>query len=277
MTLRIGGTLIVVTPMRDGIVVSADSLQSTLVPGCFDEDVQKIRFLANRTDLAYFVAGSVRFAPRAPDGVEPNQWMRDGPILYDVDEVIRDYLTGDSPEVINVQYIELLAAHCKTHITDADSSNQILGPPGTAELVFNAAITQYNPEAKRSIIGAFSICRDIHGNIYILKPQCAEYSLTDTFNFIPFGGAAQFLKDRRARLCSPDFCALYELLIQATIADLSEANAMRFTRDAIDAAAAIKSRFYPTSDQHFGGNIYTCTVDGVRSPSITPLGQVRRS
>jgi hypothetical protein len=276
MTHKIGGTLIIVAPMRNGIVVSADSLQSTLVPGRFKEDVQKIRVLADRTDLAYFVAGTVRFTPPASDGVEPNRLKPDAPIHYDTEEDIRDYLTCHSPKVINLQYIELLAAHCKTHITDADSKHIIFGTPGTPELVFRAAIIQHNPEAKRSIVGAFSICRDIHGDIYLFNPQCVEYSLTDAFSFIQFG-ADQFLKDPRARLCSPDFCALFDSLAQTTIADLGEANAIRVTSDAIGAAAAIKSRFYPTVAEHFGGNVYTCTIDGVRSPSITPLGQVMRS
>jgi hypothetical protein len=277
MTLRIGGTLIVVAPMRDGIVTSADSLQRTLDSGCFREDVQKIHVLADRTDLAYFVAGSVKFGPRAPDGVDPNQWMRDAPIIYDVEEVTRDYLTGHSPKVINLQYIELLAAHCKTHITDADSRNQILGPPGTEDLIFTAGITQYNPAAKRSIIGSFSISRDIHGNIYLREPRCDEFSLTDTFTFKAFGGGCQFLKDPRMRLSSPDFYELGDRLMQTTIADLGELNAIRFTRDMIDAAAMVNSRFYPPTDQRVGGNVYTCTVNGVRPPSITLLGQVRRS
>jgi hypothetical protein len=278
MAIRIGGTLIVVAPMKDGIVVSADSLRTTTVPGVVvKEDVQKIQVLTGRTDLAFFVAGSIRFAKSAPDGVEPNQWMRDAPILYDVIEVIRDYLTGDSPRVLNVEYIKLLAAHCKTHITGADNRDQILGLPEKDEEVFIAAIAQYNSEEKRSIIGFFSIRRDTHGDIYLPKPQFDEYSLTDSFTFKAFGGGSRYLIDPRARPSYPSFYELFDYLHQTKIADLGEANAVRFTRDAIDAAATINSRFYPINDQHVGGSVYTCTVDGVRLPSFTLLGQVKRS
>jgi hypothetical protein len=282
MTIRIGGTLIVVAPMKNGIVVSADSLRTSTVPGVVNEDVQKIHVLADRPDLAFFVAGSVRFVPLVPDGVEPVQWMRNAPATYDVVEVIRNYLAGDSPKVINPEYIELLAARCKTHITDADSRDPFLGSPETEEgeakdeELFIVAITQYISEEKRSIIGSFSIHLDAHGGICLPKPRYAEYSLAAPFTFKGFGGGSKYLKHSHARSSCPDFYGLFDSLSQTRIADLGEVNAVRFTRDAIDTAATINSRFDPTKT-HVGGNVYTCTVDGVRLPSFTLLGQVKRS
>jgi hypothetical protein len=275
MVFKVGGTVIAVAPTGEGLVVSADSLMMVPnVPG-YTEDVEKIQTINNRIDLTVSVAGTTKFMPPRPGRVDIQQWMQSAPTKYDVKKAIRACLINDPPDTVNLEYTRRVVDYFRTDITDANNRDPLFEPEEPDQRLFTAVITQYKPETKCSIIAHFSVRRGIDGDIYIELPQCSVYLPGDRFA-LPTFGDTQFMKGANAPSLFPDFFTCIDRLKAKTVGDVTAAEGMQVTHDAIVMTAKMKTRLYPDSHPTIGGEIQCRLVDGVREPAITVLGRIRR-
>jgi hypothetical protein len=168
MMIAMGGTLIIVVPMNDGIVISSDKRQ-IIDSDKYVDGAQKIHFLNGRPDLAFFGTGNLDvglIAHRVSDQTGMVVESTTTSIKrYDAIKVVGEFLDSISPCDLDGKLVNSISSHCKQHIELELAKDAFIPFQHHEEQFYEITLVQYKAEKKVGIIGGFKLGYDNNGNI----------------------------------------------------------------------------------------------------------------
>ena len=263
MAIRFGGTLILAVPMKDGIVVSAESRRTTERLQ-YRDGVRKVHSLSGRSDLVFFATGTTLVTDPDPNNPSTNEWDHSGVIRHDVISHLREFLTTSPPDIFSEDYNNRLADHFRRHTSEALRANAFL-PFRGPELLFQVTLVQYQPALGTSNIGQFMISYDTSGNIVADHVKYKTSSRTQHFQYYRSGDTGLMQHPSFRSLAPPGYLERGRRLQQTLIGAISEEDARLFGREFIEASVRVAALPDVGLAHKMGGPIYSYTVDGVRS------------
>jgi hypothetical protein len=281
MALAVGGTLIIAVPMKDGIVVSSDSRRGCGASWHID-GIQKIRFLRDRIDFAFFATNRTLFLEKLPPNTEMTDWYINGRKKYDVIEVINQYLSNINPVAVNESCVNQVAEYCASHLKHALASDQFidLPQPGQSIPIYQVGLIQVNQNTRRVLGGKFVIRLAGRNEVAISDKELISLSGQEPFTYWPFGETAflesHVLSGVGRRLASARSITLSQNISRKPIRKISRTDAMWYSRDLID--VAIKTSSIVNPETQIGGEVFTYYINGRDNPATlgtTPLGHVK--
>lgn len=93
------GTLVMVIPTRDGLVIAADS--RGMVRGRFIDGRRKLNVADTATPLVFAMTGSTDFPDHCPYGADPDAWFANPAYAFRTSEAVREYLHAHPEFVLN--------------------------------------------------------------------------------------------------------------------------------------------------------------------------------
>lgn len=154
---RAWGTLVVVIPTSEGVVLAADSritLRRQFVDG-----VNKIRLVSGRQDLAFVLTGQSEFLPVLPDDATAQElrdaWER-GPRQFSGQGVVEKFLASQPPAPLDAQILVSLGRRLSVSLVDALRS-RMDGRLFYGQQLFRAVIAQYDSTTATTRIGSLRV------------------------------------------------------------------------------------------------------------------------
>lgn len=185
------GTLVMMIPTRDGLVVAADTRHTLLGVSC-DND-SKIYFPKRPAGTVVTVTGTGNFlAVKQPFVSDPCEEIAQSPVLLSIPPIVTAYLEEKNVTAANVQLAEL-AERCVARLKLL-FSNPFLAGQYVGKTVFTVVVGSYDPEKRLSAIRSFTVDLPTATQIAVNTDVDAQYALPNQPDFRAFG-QGQYLVD----------------------------------------------------------------------------------
>jgi hypothetical protein len=149
------GTLVVIVPSADGVIVAADSRTSLF--GIFCDSQYKITELRRPKHTVVAVTGEVAFiAP--PDAHEQNicGYLRSAPRMLDFSSVVKSYLERKNIDPFKLS-LDDLGSECVGEVERFRRANPLVFEQYVGHEIFSVVIASYDPQSKNSLILNFVV------------------------------------------------------------------------------------------------------------------------
>jgi hypothetical protein len=261
MIMTMGGTIICVAPTNQSMVICADSRQM-MDNTHFQDNVQKIRGLENRMDLAFAMLGQRDLYWDPTDGQEINEWVKNAAVKFEAAEVMGAFLESHAPLEIDRDFVEELARHCKSKLEDVLAQNEVLRLQySNGARFFQGVIVQYRRETKTGIVGFFQVGNIPNGEINARVLLFSKFAQDKSGSGCVFG-AQSYLSHPAFWLLAPSgHLELRERLKASLVRDVNQDDAMQLANEMV--ATAIKVAEQTAVSPTVGGRIYSCVIDGL--------------
>jgi hypothetical protein len=273
MSIAMKGTLVCVVPMNRGMVISSDGRR--IIDSHYRDDVRKFHLVENRTDLAFAVAGTAVCVEPRTGSVDINEWVKTARVQYDVPEVVGGYLANHAQLHVDQGLVEGLAAHCERDFANKLATVNLIEFQDHPELVYEAFLVQYRPDTKVGVVGWLLVQINAQGKITASAAPLSEFPQEIQCSCKLLGARKLASDPAFVRFAPPGFEDLCNRVCGSAIRNVSEADAVKFSRELLDTCIKVAAQ---SSDKHgvIGGKIYSCVIDGLDTPAgIEPAGKVR--
>lgn len=181
----ISGTLIIVIPTMDGLVVAADS--RTTFRGKFYDCREKLHVASTRTPIVFAITGSGEFPWSIPHGADPEPYLRNGPFAFRGRDSVLGYFDRDPHFVVSSTSIELIGKELATGFSDflaryPNKATEFLGK-NACRLV----ACQVDQASGDLLVASIAIAIDPCGNAAPTAPWFAQYKSADATACLFFG------------------------------------------------------------------------------------------
>ncbi len=273
------GTLIVVIPTADGIVVAADS--RGVVRGNPIDGRKKLHVASTRRPVVFAVTGAADFPHACPPNVEFIDWMTDPLYVFRASDCVRSYL-GRNPSFV---LTEVALSAVAVDLAGAVSVFLSRCPQKLDEFSGRdicVLVVCQTESRESSLCGSVGLSVKPDGEVVLCTPTVRRYRSTDE-KHLDFFGEWQYAWDVVVQGEGKQFLREEETLIwnaRRLVKDLSGFEGARFASSIIEAAARTTAFVPIPSGSGIGGAvtalILTSTdvgppLDGGRvTPSVTP-------
>lgn len=267
--MNVFGTLIIMIPTKDGIIVAADS--RVTIANTYIDGIQKIRKL-NNLNIVFGVTGASTFLPLARN-VDPVEYFKTSPRLFNALDEFEKVLMSVKPRRIDTQVftevIGKLIPVVQSFLSKNPSHVNILRLRGKE--IFNPVLAQFNPKTQESTLASAWLTIGENGSIEIEKLIVDIVKSTNEVMFKPCGEREYFMKTvlqgpGRQYLGAKYFNILNTSLQIATL-DYKDGAFLAIT--SIEAASKT-TEIVPTETK-IGGPIKIYLITGVSPNSIREL------
>jgi hypothetical protein len=155
LALPARGTLVVIVPSADGLVVAADS--RTTVNGATCDNAYKITELRRPKRTVVAVTGDVAFI-KPPDAAERDVcgYMKSAPHLLDIASVVKSYLEQKNVDPAKLR-LEDLGAECVGAVQRFRESEPLALEPYVGREIFSVVIAGYEARSKTAMVLSFAV------------------------------------------------------------------------------------------------------------------------
>jgi len=164
--ILIRGTLVVVIPINDGIVIAADSRSSDeRNKKVFWDNADKIKFIPGNLEIAFTLTGlSKVYAPQPDSITDLSEWQEKGTTLWNGKKIIGDFLKSYDLNQINNELLKEVGNVLTTSLEKLikTSNNKLVQFKGKEVSQF--VIIRYDPQLHRSTIATLKVKRQIQGD-----------------------------------------------------------------------------------------------------------------
>ncbi len=264
-----GGTLVVVVPSADGLVVASDSRTSAFGVSCNGES--KITELAKPRRTVVAITGDIAFVPPPDAGVQDAcAYLQLAPRTLDIPATVQHYLERKGGDPFKLS-IEDLGAECVQAVKRFKDSSPRALEPYIGRDIFSVVVASYNSHSKTSLIMNFAVGIDatthrVEADSFtriVISPQSRRgvwsYGETDYLNKSVFGGVGRkFLSDATKDL----------ILGNRTVASVHLNQAVSAAANVIEAAT--QTTWLVPSSSGIGGSIHIVLLGRKRHPQQIP-------
>jgi hypothetical protein len=259
------GTLVVLVPSADGLVVAADS--RTTVFGATCDSQYKITELTSPKRTVFVVTGDMAFIKPPNAGVhDVCGYLQSASRLLDIPAVVKHYLERKSSDPFKLS-LDDLGADCVQAVQRFRESSPLVIEPYIGREIFSVVIASYDPRSKTSLVMNFVVRIDAKTHRVeagrftriAIPPQNRRgvwsYGETDYLNQNVFGGVGR----KYLTGSTLDF-----ILADQTVAKVRLAQAVSTAANVIE-AAGLTTQLVP-SPSGIGGPIDIVLLSQKRQP-----------
>jgi hypothetical protein len=150
-----GGTLVVLVPSADGLVVAADSRISLFGATC--DSQYKITELTRPKRTVVAVTGDMAFIKPPDDGVhDVCGYLQSAPRMLDIPALIKRSLERKSSDPFKLS-LEDLGSECVQAVQRFRESSPLALEPYIGREIFSVVIASYDPRSKTSLVMNFVV------------------------------------------------------------------------------------------------------------------------
>ena len=152
-TLAPSGTLVVMVPSKDGLVMAADSRSS--IGDTYCDYAFKIIEPVRPARTAVTVTGNGVMVKRpGPDVSDLCEYVRRAPRLLDIERVVSEYLASENTDIATLQ-IENVAQRCVAAVKDFQASWPLALRSFEDREVFSVVLASYEVQSRMAVIRSF--------------------------------------------------------------------------------------------------------------------------
>ncbi|MBL7074245.1 hypothetical protein ISS37_03285 [candidate division KSB1 bacterium] len=260
------GTLIVIIPTQDGIVIAGDS-RST-VGGSYIDGQEKICFVENIVDLSFTMTGFTRANPPPPQNVGLLSWYEEAPLLYDGKKIMHSYLKEHKTDQINENFLMNLSRILIDTLTKYFNQSPAGKETFKGNDICKPVIVKYDYVNNWSTVATFEIAFNSIGALTLKNISIETLSASDKRCLYLFGEVDYVINnvfngEGREFLVS-NFNELYDKPI--FIGDMKSENASIIAKSIIDATSKISGIIPIPSGIGIGGTPSIYLIDGKNNP-----------
>ena len=149
------GTLVVIVPSADGLVVAADS--RTTVNGATCDNAYKITELSRPQRTVVAVTGEVAFIkPPAAQEQDVCGYLKSAPRMLDIASVVKSYLERKNVDPAKLR-LEELGAECVGAVQRFRENEPLALEPYVGREIFSVVIASYDAHAKTAMVLNFAV------------------------------------------------------------------------------------------------------------------------
>ena len=237
VSVAVGGSLEVVTPSKDGLIVAADS-RVQIGAGGFCDSYHKIVEPSRPDRTVLVVAGAaMQIAMPPPDVSDPCVYLRQAPRYFDIRELARNYLERSGASVATME-IDKLAALCVETIATFQQTrgDDIRGFWG--KLMVAVILASYEPAGRKSTVKVFGVRLRANGEPFVSDKESHVVGPSNRPTMLVFG-EYQFLQKQVMNGPGRQFLrgGLKEWQKKTRTADIDRSLALKAAVDVIEAAS----------------------------------------
>jgi hypothetical protein len=237
--ISLAGTLVVVVPSKEGLVVAADSRSSVGNTHC--DSAYKIIELNKPARTVATVTGYGIFAQNPGPAVQDIcEYLKEAPRLLDIEQVVKEYVEKANVKVANIR-IDDLAKDCLAALQRFKVAFPLAIPPFAGRELFNVVLAGYDSETKTATI-RFFVIRVVPSTLdfEVIKISQVDYGPQSTRDYAAFGETDYLNKHvfggEGRKFVNSDTIA-FLLNEKKTVSETSVAEAVAIATNLIDATA----------------------------------------
>jgi hypothetical protein len=248
----VAGTLVVVAPSRDGLIVAADS--RARMDGAVCDSYHKITEPDRPDRTVFVVLGRSIYLEPPPSGLpEPCTYLRQAPRLYDINVLVKTYLETSGANVATMG-TEQLAARCIEAIAAMQKTHGDYIRAFWDTRMFTVILATYAPAERTSTVKWFSLLLSPTGEPFVSEKETEVFGPTNRGMVLRFG-QSEFFQKQVLNGPGRQFLgrAWKEWTTKARIADIDRSVALNAAVEMIEATA--KTAKLLRADVDIGGPI----------------------
>jgi hypothetical protein len=155
LAIPASGTLVVIVPSADGLIVAADS--RTSLPGIFCDSQYKITELRKPIHTVVAVTGEVAFiAPPGPKVNDMCGYLKSAPRMIDFSSVVKLYLERKNADPFKLS-LDDLGSVCVGEVESFRRIYPLAFEQYVGREIFSVVIASYDPHTKHSLVLNFVV------------------------------------------------------------------------------------------------------------------------
>ncbi len=257
------GTLVVMIPTNEGVIIASDSRSSISGSTIFD-DVQKISVINKST--AFIITGTFEILPKPPTGISVRDWVIDAPRLFSFEEVAEKYLMNNQASLSN-QYIEAIATVLIQKLSEFINQHPENSTHLKGRNLCQLVIAQYDALTKASHFGHLKVCVSTSGDAKTTETWIKTYSSLDEPPFLRFGESDylnnEVLSSNGKYLLPQRFHQIGQNAKRIELLSLQDGAFMAYT---LIEAASEQAKIVPPKTA-IGGPTYVILINGINEPT----------
>jgi hypothetical protein len=236
-SVAVGGSLVLVAPTKDGLIVAADS-RVQIGAGDFCDSHHKIvePSRPDRTVLAV-VGGGMQIAAPPADVPDPCAYIRQAPRYVDIWALARNYLESSGAKIATMETDQLAALCVETIATfQKTRAEDIRGFWG--KRLFAVILASYEPAERKSIVKVFGVRLRANGEPFASDKETLAVGPASRPTMSAFG-EPQFLQKQVVNGPGKQFLSggFKEWQEKTRTADIGRSLALKAAVDLIEAAS----------------------------------------
>jgi hypothetical protein len=276
MMIMTGGSLILVVPMNEGIVIAADSRQ--ILNSFYVDGVQKINVLESRNDVAFFGTGNLNVVNgrgSIPDRADMMaEWIKNSFLRYDIIQVVGEFLNRKPHRDLSHEYINSISAHCRQDMELELDKDRFIPFQGS-EHFCTVTLVQYKAHTKVGMIGGFDLGYDENGKLIKFDHDAVDLTRKTRCNPVALGMTQYLYGEDAKHFAPPRSFELFQRFRKSLVGQLTRPDAVRLAGEMMDTAIRVAAS-RKVEPNKIGGKVDLCVIDGINPPAgIAPLGRVK--
>jgi hypothetical protein len=248
------GTLVIVVPTADGLVIAADS--RTRMRDALYDGREKLHVAGVRSPIAFAVTGAADFPDFLPEGRSPENWLQNCTYAFRSKNVVQSYLSAHNEFAIDDKALIDIGLDLAERVSDfffiyEDVAHQFHGK--TLSLL---VLNQVSPSDDSLLSGSIPISIDSHGVASPGSPMVSRFMSTDIAKPLLFGEAdyvVEHVKNGGGRqFVRPEMSSLWDAT--TLVRDMSPHRAADLSREIISAAERTSQSIPLPSGNGIGGD-----------------------
>jgi hypothetical protein len=262
------GTLVLVFPTADGLVVAADSRTR------FREKLYDVREKLHRAHthapIVFAITGSGDFPDELPARADPEWWLRHCTYAFRGKDIIQAYLMRHPDFIVSSVSLETIAQELSGAYSAFLARFPTLAAQNVGHGICRLVLCQVNPIGGAMLFGSIELVIDVNGIATPANPRFVPHLRTD-FKTLERIGAAAYVDEHVLNGQGSRFIAAEDLAIleaNGLVQDLKGHEAARIARSIIAAAEKTSETIPLPSGNGIGGPI-SCLL--VTATSVMPI------
>jgi hypothetical protein len=267
-TSAASGTLILVIPTAEGLVVAADS--RTRLRGKFYDCREKLHVAGTRAPFVFAITGSGEFPCAIPHGIDPEPHLRDGPYAFRGRDAVLAYCERNPDFVISCAGLELIGQGLATGYSEFLARHPTKADECIGQCICRVVLCQVDPVGGELLIASIAIAIDADRRASPTAPTFHRVTSTDAAVCLFFGEVGYVVEHVEngagRRFVPPDAESLWASM--GLVRDLRAHQAVRLAVFIVKAAEQISAEIPLPSGNGIGGPVRTLLVTAT---AVVPL------
>lgn len=273
----IRGTLIVVIPTDDGIVIASDSRSSSeWNKKVFWDNADKIKFIPGNLEIAFTLTGLDKLYAPQPDSItDLNEWQEKGTAIWNGKKIIGDFLMSYDVNQINDELMKEVGNVLTSSLENLIKTNNKELEHYKGKEVGQFVIIRYDPKLGRSTIATLKVKRKPQGDFVSEDISIQSFSQRNKRTMDIYGEGEYALKyvinDNSRRFLNEDFYKLWNSITY--IEEMTLENATILATLLIDATSSATDIIPTQSGITIGGKVQVFFINGLEPPIRKSSGE----